>query len=236
MAGMSSLVSYALQDGVATLGMDDGKANVLSPAMLAALNDALDRAEADGAVVLLQGRPGVFSGGFDLKVLMAGGQPAVDMLLGGFELSARLLAFPRPVVMAATGHAIAMGAFLLLSGDHRVGPLGPYRFVANEVAIGLTMPWSAVEILRQRLTPADFSRALLLAEVYSGEDARRAGFVDALAEPDDVTTEATAAATRFAALDAGAHTGSKARARTATLTALRAAIEQDRGELTGRLP
>ena len=233
---MSSLVSYAVQDSVATIGMDDGKANVLSPAMLAALNDALDRAEADGAVVLLHGRPGVFSGGFDLKVLTGGGQEAIDMLMGGFELSARLLAFPRPVVMACTGHAGAMGAFLLLSGDHRVGPLGPYRFVANEVAIGLTMPWSAVEILRQRLTPAAFNRALLLAEVYSGEDARRAGFLDALTEPDDVTSVAAEAAARFAALDAAAHTGSKARARAATLTALREAIEKDRQELTGRLP
>ena len=232
---MSDVVSYALEDSIAVLTMDDGKANVLSPAMLAALNAALDRAEQDNAVVLLSGRPGVFSGGFDLKVLTSGGPAAVDMLLAGFALSERLLSFPRPVVIACTGHAVAMGAFVLLSGDHRVGPRGPFRFVANEVAIGLTMPHSAVEILRQRLTPAAFNRALLLAETYSGDEAVHAGFVDVLVDAGEVTAVAREAAGRFAALDPDAHTGSKQRARAGTLAALRAAIERDADELTGRL-
>ncbi|MEI2623290.1 MAG: enoyl-CoA hydratase-related protein [Giesbergeria sp.] len=69
---MTDLVSYAFADGVATLTMDDGKANAMGPAMQAALNAALDRAEADKAIVVLTGRPGVFSGGFDLSVFKAG--------------------------------------------------------------------------------------------------------------------------------------------------------------------
>ena len=94
--------------------MDDGKVNVMSSAMQAELHAALDRAEADGAVVVLTGRPGVFSAGFDLTVLRAGGDEAPAMVRGGFELAYRVLSFPLPVVVACTGHAIAMGTFLLL--------------------------------------------------------------------------------------------------------------------------
>ncbi|GAC1444374.1 MAG: crotonase/enoyl-CoA hydratase family protein [Mycobacteriales bacterium] len=231
---MTSPVSYSVEASVATVGMDDGKANVIGPVMIAELNAALDQAQTDGAVVLLAGRPGVFSAGFDLSVLSAGDHKAVDMLLSGFRLAERLLAFPRPVVIACTGHAVAMGAFLLLSGDHRVGPAGPYKFVANEVAIGLTMPRSAVEILRQRLAPADFNRALILAQEYTGEDARRAGFFDELAEPEGVVTAATAGARRLSALDHAAHAASKLRAREPTLTALRRAIGLDAAELGSR--
>jgi enoyl-CoA hydratase len=157
---MGTLVRYEVADRIATIAMDDGKVNALSPAMLAELNAALDKAEADRAAVVLTGREGVFSAGFDLTVLRAGGPAAVDMIRAGFELSLRMLSFPTPVIIACPGHAIAMGVFLLQSGDYRIGATGDYRIVANEVAIGLTMPHAAVEILRQRLTPACFNRAV----------------------------------------------------------------------------
>src|SRR5438128_1579098 len=97
---MADLVSYSLNGPVATVAMDDGKVNALSNEMLGQLSTALDRAEEDGAVVVLSGRPGVFSAGFDLGVLQGGGPEALSMLRAGFELAARLLAFPRPVVIA----------------------------------------------------------------------------------------------------------------------------------------
>ncbi|HUN31199.1 MAG TPA: enoyl-CoA hydratase-related protein [Trebonia sp.] len=96
-------------------------------------------------MVLIEGRDGVFSAGFDLPVLRNGGPDALTMLRSGFELAARLLEFPQPVVIACTGHAVAMGVFLLLCGDYRVGATGPFKITANEVAIGLTMPRAAVE-------------------------------------------------------------------------------------------
>src|SRR5690606_22123234 len=119
---MSDLVSYAFADGVATLTMDDGKANAMGPAMQAALNAALDRAEADKAIVVLTGRPGMFSGGFDLSVFKAG-DPKVtfQMLTGGAQLAQRLLSYPHPVIAACSGHAVAMGLFLLLCADVRIG-------------------------------------------------------------------------------------------------------------------
>ena len=228
---MGGLVTYTLEGSVATIAMDDGKVNALSPAMLAELGSALDQAASDRAVVVLAGRPGIFSAGFDLRVLTGGGPEAVPMLQSGFRLAERMLSFPTPVVVACTGHAIAMGVFLLLSADFRVGADGPFRVTANEVAIGLTMPRAAIEICRQRLTPAACTRAVLLAEVFSPADAVTAGFLDRLSAPDAVIASAHEAAAQMGGLHMAAHDASKQRARAATLEALRRAIEEDDAEM-----
>jgi enoyl-CoA hydratase len=223
------MISYQLEDSIATITMDDGKVNALSPSMLSALNAALDRAQADRAVVVLAGRTGVFSGGFDLAVLRAGGPDAAAMVRDGFEVAERLLSFPMPVVIACTGHAVAMGVFVVLSGDYRVGAAGPYRITANEVAIGLAMPQPAIEICRQRLAPAHFHRAILLAEVYSPEDAVAAGFLDRVVPAGELAAAARTTAARLKTLDMAAHATSKLRARGPALAALRVAIEGDGG-------
>ena len=221
------MVSYHCDGTIATITIDDGKVNVLSLAALAELDSALDRAEHDGAVVILAGRDGVFSAGFDLPVLRDGGEGARAMLRAGFELAARLLAFPGPVVIACTGHAVAMGVFLLLCGDYRVGVTGPYKITANEVAIGLTMPRAAVEICRQRLTPAHFNRAVILAETFTPDDAVAAGFLDRTAGASRVHDIAHDVATRLATLDRPAHEATKRRARAGALSAIRSAIDAD---------
>jgi len=228
---METPVTYGLVDSVATITMDDGKVNALSLAMLGELNGALDRAAADGAVVVLTGREGVFSAGFDLPVLRAGGPEALDMLRAGFELSARVLSFPTPVLIACTGHAIAMGVFLVLSGDYRIGAAGPYKITANEVAIGLTMPRAAVEICRQRLTPSHFNRAVALAEVFSPDDAVTAGFLDRVAPASEVRDTARLVANELSKLDLDAHARTKLRMRAAALDSIRAAIKADDLEL-----
>jgi enoyl-CoA hydratase len=221
------MISYRVDDEIATITIDDGKVNVLSLPLLTELNAALDRAEQDQAVVILAGRQGVFSAGFDLPVLRAGGPDALAMLRAGFETAARLLAFPRPVVIACTGHAVAMGVFLLLSGDFRVGATGPFKITANEVAIGVTMPRAAVEICRQRLTPAHFNRAVIIAETFSPADAVAAGFLDRTAEASEVHEVARGVAAQLAALDMDAHAATKLRARGRALDAIRAAIDMD---------
>jgi enoyl-CoA hydratase len=228
---MGDLVTYQLKDSIATITMDDGKVNALSPQMLAAINATFDQALADKAVVVLSGREGMFSAGFDLRVLTAGGPDAIGMLFGGFELAERVLAFPTPVVMACPGHAVAMGVFLLLSGDYRIGAAGPFRIVANEVAIGLTMPRAAVEICRQRLAPAHFNRAVILAEAYSPEDAVTAGFLDRIVQPSELQDVALTTAANLGKLNMAAHAASKLRAREQALKAIRAAIEADRAQL-----
>ncbi len=232
---MDSLVGYQLADSVATVTMDDGKVNVLSLRMIYEVSRALDRALDDAAVVVvLAGRPGVFSAGFDLPVLRAGGSAASSMLRAGFDLAERVLSYPRPVVIACTGHAIAMGAFLVLAGDYRVGAAGPYKITANEVAIGVTLPRPAVEICRQRLTPAHFNRATILAELYEPDSAVEAGFLDRVCEPADIWDTVRAIARDLTKLDLDAHKATKLRARQAALAALHDAIAADYAALSQR--
>jgi enoyl-CoA hydratase len=224
---MSTIVGYQLESSIATITMDDGKVNAMSLRMLTEMNAALDRAEADRAVVVLAGRTGVFSAGFDLPVLRAGGSEAATMVRAGFELAERVLAFPTPVIVACTGHAVAMGVFLLLSGDYRLGADGPFKITANEVAIGLTMPRAAIEILRQRLAPAYFNRAVTIAEPFSPTNGVDAGFLDRVVQAAELQDAARSIAMQVSALDMVAHQASKLRARAATLAAVRAGIDAD---------
>ncbi|HLX88343.1 MAG TPA: crotonase/enoyl-CoA hydratase family protein [Acidimicrobiales bacterium] len=221
------VVDYRPEGSYAVLAMDDGKANVLSPQMLSELGAGLDRAEADGLAVVLLGRPGMFSGGFDLATLRGGGPASVDMLLGGFRLAERLLGFGAPVVAACTGHAIAMASFLLLSVDYRVGAAGTFKIGANETAIGLVMPAFGVEICRQRLTPAHFQRTVINAEIFTPQEAVAAGYLDRTAAPEDVEAEARQVAETLAALDRNTHTSTKRRAREQALKAVHDAIAAD---------
>jgi enoyl-CoA hydratase len=219
-------VNYELNESVATIVLDDGKVNVLGPDMQAAINEALDRAEKDSAkAVVLAGNQRVFSGGFDLAVFRSGdAQAALGMLAGGFELAVRCLTFPKPVIMAATGPAIAMGSFLLLSGDHRVGAPNS-RCQAIEVAIGMTIPISAIEILRMRLTPAAFHRGVSLAATFEGDEAITAGWLDEIVEASQVLSRAQEVAGAAATLHAGAHLATKLKARDSALKAIRAGID-----------
>ncbi|MEZ5296735.1 MAG: crotonase/enoyl-CoA hydratase family protein [Ilumatobacteraceae bacterium] len=226
------MVEYELGDGVATITMDDGRANALSPDMQEAIGAALDRAAADAAAVVLAGREGRFSAGFDLSVMSAGGQAVVDMVIGGFDLSLRLLEWPRPVVVACTGHAMAMGAFLLLSADERIGADGPFKIAANEVAIGMTMPHTAVALMRMRLTPPAFQRSAILAETFDLAGAVTAGYLDRLVAPDAVVATARERAVALLALDAQAHRDTKARVRAIGLDEMSAAKDVDRAELS----
>ena len=221
---MSDVVTYQFKDSIATITMDDGKVNALSLQIFSELNVAFDRAKTDAAVVVFTGREGKFSAGFDLGALRAGGPDAAALLRSGFELAERILSFPTPVVIACNGHAIAMGVFLLLSGDYRIGVDGPYKINANEVALGMTMPRTAVEICRQRLAPPHFSRAVILAEPYLPADA---GFLDRVVEASELQDVARSTAALLAKLNMDAHAATKLRARDEALKAVRTAIEAD---------
>jgi len=206
-------VHYELQGDVSTIRIDDGKRNALSPAVLRGIRQAFDRAEADRALVILTGREGVFSAGFDLNVMKRGGLEALRMLRAGYALTARVMAHPYPVVAACNGHALAMGAFLMLSSDYVIGSRGDFRIAANEVAIGLTMPRAAAAVLRNRLNPGAFQRAVTLSEVFDVESALSAGFFDELVDPADLPSAAAARVTGLRELHMPAHAASKRRIR-----------------------
>ncbi|MEN9553505.1 MAG: hypothetical protein RLY24_1100 [Actinomycetota bacterium] len=224
---MSDIVTYERVGGVGVITMDDGKANAVSLALQDGVNAALDQAEADNVPVVLTGRPGILSAGFDLKTLAASGQPAVDMLNGGLQLSMRLLSFPTPVVVACPGHSIAMGIFLMLSCDYRIGVRGNYKYSANEVAIGMTMPFSTIEILRHRVTPAALTRAVVLAEAFTPDNAVETGVLDLVVDEADLMSTALATAESFTSLNMDAHKYSKQRLRSELLEAMRVGLEKD---------
>ena len=225
---MGALVTYQLNDSVATITMDDGKVNAMSLDMQAELSAALDQAIEDKAVVVLAGREGIFSGGFDLKTLKEGGEKALQMLIGGFELSERILKFPRSVIMANPGHWVAMGVFIMLSGDYRIGVFGDYKMGANEVAIGLVVPESAIEICRDQLNPACFNRSMLTSEFFTPQDALQAGLLDQLVNKDELLDKAQQLASEYTKLDNNAYQATKKLVRGGLYKRVRAGIENDK--------
>jgi enoyl-CoA hydratase len=225
---MTTLVNYELKDSIATLTMDDGKVNVMSINMLEGLHAAFDEADRDQTVVILTGQGQTFSAGFDLKVLAGGSASEVyRMLKSGAELALRILSFPRPVVAACNGHAYPMGAFLILSSDLRIAAEGSYRIGMNEVAIGLAVPGFGVEVARQRLTPAYFNRCLLTGELLAPAEALTAGFFDRIVPASELDMAADQAAASLSQINLAAHSATKARARSQTIQAIRAAIDTE---------
>jgi enoyl-CoA hydratase len=224
---VTDYTSYSLDGRIATITMDDGKVNAFSIAMLHSIHSAFDRAVDDQAVVILTGREGIFSAGFDLKVFQGERSDVVEMLTLGATLAERILSFPTPVLVACTGHCYPAGAFLLLSADARIAADGPYRIGLNEVSIGLTIPWFAIELARHRLSPAHFDRTTVTATMYSPVDAVTAGFVDRVVPPGALREACLERASELAALDPRAHVGTKLRTREPVLRAVRAAIERE---------
>jgi enoyl-CoA hydratase/carnithine racemase len=225
---MSNPATYTRSGAIARIILDDGKVNVMSAAMLSALHEAFDQAERDGAVVILTGRGKTFSAGFDLKVFSDGdASENYAMLKSGAELAYRLLSFPTPVVAACNGHALPMGAFLLMSSDVRIAAEGSYGIGMNEVAIKLTVPRFAVEVARARLTPAYFNRALTTGQMFAPAEAAAAGFIDWTVPADDLDKVATRTAEALCRIDMPSHHATKLRAREGALKAIRAAIDSD---------
>ena len=225
------IVSYQLDDKIAIITMNDGDKNLMSPTMLDAVNSALDKAKKEATVVIITGHAEILSAGFDLKILKSGAGQTFKMLNDGFALTTRLLSFKTPVVIACPGHAIAMGAFILLSGDYRIGTTGPYKIMANEVAIGLTMPATAIEVCKQRLTPAHFVRAVTQSEEYNPASAVEAGFLDRVVAPEQLLEEAKKEALRLSTLDTNAYYQTKLRVRRHVIKALKRANRFDKFDI-----
>lgn len=220
-------VQYNLHEGIATIRIDDGKRNALSPEVLRSIYAAFDRAESDKAAVVITGRDDVFSAGFDLNVMKCGGLQAINMLRLGYSLTARVLSYPYPVVAACNGHVLAMGVFLMLSCDYVFGTNGNFKVAANEVAIGLTMPRVAAATLHHRLTPAVYQRAVVLSEYFDVESAKQAGFFDDVVHADDLMPQARAQALELLKLNLRAHTATKRRIRAKLIRKIRRSIPLD---------
>ncbi|AJO77474.1 crotonase/enoyl-CoA hydratase family protein [Pseudomonas sp. MRSN 12121] len=224
---MSELISYHLEDGIATLTLSNGKVNAISPDVIAAFNAALDQATADRAVVIVTGQPGILSGGYDLKVMTAGPKEAVSLVTAGSTLARRLLSHPFPVIVACPGHAVAKGAFLLLSADYRIGVEGPFSIGLNEVQIGMTMHHAGIELARDRLRKSALHRSVINGEMFDPQGAVDAGFLDKLVSAEELQGAALAAARQLKKINMTAHKNTKLKVRKALLEALDNAIILD---------
>ena len=226
-------VRTEIEDAVAVVRLDDGKANALSPPVIEAIHAGLDRAEKDAGAVLLLGRDGRFCAGFDLTVMRGGAGAARDLVKAGAELFLRLYELPLPVVIGCTGHALAAGGVALLSADSRIGARGGFKIGLNEVAIGMTLPLFALELARARLSKRHFDRGVVHAELYDPEAAVDAGFLDRVVDSASLGEEARVEATRLAALPRAAFTNTKRRAHADTIALIRATLDEDLTSLLG---
>jgi enoyl-CoA hydratase len=226
---MTKLVSYNGKDTYAIISIDNGKANALSHDVIDQLNLCLDKAEAEQKVVVLAGKDGIFSAGYDLSVMKESMESAMKLVEKGSTLSRRLLAFPTPVVVACSGHAVAKGAFLLLCADYRIGVDGEFKIGLNEVAIGMTMHHVGIELARGRLSSVFFNRSVINAEIFGPGHALDAGFLDLVVKPKKFEKTVKKVARAMASLDLKAHHQTKLRARQALLATLDDCIQKDRG-------
>ncbi|WP_071872571.1 crotonase/enoyl-CoA hydratase family protein [Atopomonas hussainii] len=224
---MSEVVGYQLQDGVAVINLDNGKVNAVSHEVIDGLNKALDQAEADKAVVVLTGKPGILSGGYDLKVMQTSMDAAIGLVTAGSTLARRMLAHPFPIIVACPGHAVAKGAFLLLSADYRIGVEGAFQIGLNEVAIGMTMHHVGIELARGRLTTPAFHRSVINAEMFGPEAAVNAGFLDQVVAPEALMDTAMATAKAMKKLNMRAHKQTKLKSRAEFLATLDKSIALD---------
>lgn len=218
------MLDYQLSDDTAVLRLDDGKANALGHQMIDALGEALTRAAGEAKAVVIAGRDGLFSAGFDLKEFEKGPEATMALVHRGGELLVRLFTHSQPVVVACTGHAMAAGAFLLLTADTRIGADGDFKIALNETAIGMTLPVFGLELAQARLSKRHLTRSAIQATIYGPEEAVDAGFLDGLADPEETVEAAIEEAARLGELPASAYAANKLAFRKETAERIRASL------------
>jgi enoyl-CoA hydratase len=214
--------SVRMEEGAAWITLDDGKVNAMSFEMLREIEQRLDEARASGGPVVIKGRPGIFSAGFDMKTFARGAEASLQMVRAGVRLIQTVLAYPRPVVTACTGHAYPMGAFLMLSADVRFGAAGPWKIGMNEVAIKLAVPQFAVELARYRLTPPGAAR-LATAAMFGPEVALELGYLDYVVNDEELDAVVLREVERLRGLDWKSYEATKQRLNGPVLSAIAAA-------------
>jgi len=223
------MLRYALDDdGIARIHLDDGKANALGPPMITALSTALDKAADEAAAVVIAGREGRFCAGFDLKIMGAGPQAAIELVTSGADLLLKLYEHPKPIVAACTGHALAGGAVMLLCCDTRIGvDVDDVKIGLNEVAIGMPVPVFVEELAQARLARNELVAAVLQSQKYTPSEAARVGFLDRVVPPAELEQAALATARALADLPSVAYASTKRSLRAPTIAHVRTTLQDD---------
>lgn len=222
-------LTTSVDDGVAVVAFDDGKANAVSHAVVDALHAALDAAEADDAVqsIVIVGRPGMFSAGFHLPTMTESLESMRGLVGAGARLLARMATCPLPIVAAASGHALANGALMLLASDTRVGAEGTFKIGLNEVGIGMQLPVFAIDLARERLAADHLIPATLQARIYDPAGAVEAGYLDEVVPADDLLATAVDRARALGQIRRSAYAETKTRLRGPVAEHMLATLDED---------
>lgn len=219
-------MNYEVRNNIVTLTFDDGKANAVGHEFLDNINAGLDRAQAESATaIILRGRNGMFSAGFDLGEFKKGPEAGLAMVTRGFELLVRLYSFPLPLVAACTGHGVAMGAFIIMACDTRIGSRGNFKMSLPETAIGMELPPILLALTASRISPLHMTRVALQSEVYSPEKAVEAGFIDEVVEAESLDARCAEVAEKLTQLPQAQYATNKLAVRAGTLQAMKDDLE-----------
>ncbi len=177
---MTDPIATLTQDNdISIIKLDDGKANAFSYDMLTQVNELLAKVPRDSGALVITGRDGLFSGGFDLKTLAAGDMEKITKMVHlGYRLLLELYSFDRPIIAAVSGHSIALGLFVTCSADYRIAIDGKYICQANEVRNNMDIPTQIMEILKARVNKNYFYPAVFHSDAYSVQDSIEVGFID----------------------------------------------------------
>jgi enoyl-CoA hydratase len=223
-----SLVSIQDRDGIAVVALDRPPANAFSAELVEELASALESRAAARAVVLTSTSPKIFSGGWDLSKVSVLARPDMEEFLENYcDLVRRLFTFPAPIVAALPGHAIAGGLIVAAAADERYAAEGPGRFGLSEVALGVPLPASCLELFRYLLGGRRMERLAASAQNESGEPAVALGLLDGLVPAADLLDFALERAGKLARGSASAYAEVKRRARAEALLRFDAARADD---------
>ena len=211
------MIDLSTRDDVAVVTLAHGKANALDVELCEALTARFtDLLTSPAAAIIVTGQGSIFSAGVDLLRLLDGGAAYVRRFLPALhKLYDTVFFYPKPVVAAVNGHAVAGGCILACAADRRLMARDRGRIGVTELLVGVPFPAMAFEVMRYTTAPNRFEEVMLGAATYAPEAAAALGLIDDIVEPDALMDRAVAAARALAALSPQAFALTKRRSRQA---------------------
>jgi len=223
-----SLVRTDVRDGIAVLSLDRPRANAFSPELVAELSSALAAQTSARAVVLTSAVPGMFSAGWDLRLLVDAERPAMEEFVAAYcELVRQVFVFGPPVVAALPGHAVAGGLIAVMGADERLAAEGKGKLGLSEVVLGVSVPQCLMEPFRHVVGARQMERLAATGENLGVDQARAIGLVDAVVPAEELLDRAVERARVLAGLSGAAYAAIKRRSRAAAIARFDQARDHD---------
>jgi enoyl-CoA hydratase/carnithine racemase len=197
-------VQLSVDDGIATVALNRPKVNAINEQVVSELRDVFRELALDKQVraVILTGRGSFFSFGFDIPGFMDYPREEFHRFILSFsDLVQRIFVFPKPVIAALNGHAVAGGCVLAIACDRRIMVTGKAKIALNELTLGASVFTSIAEILKYTVGPRTAQLLLYTGKMNSAEEALAIGLVDKVVTAEDVNDAALGAANELAGWD-----------------------------------